>query len=167
MIPPFNDLSYDEYRRGRPYEAPMQLSVSTTRTYPTENLDFEVSLTKYEQYSLSQFWTLLVNFKIWIDDSFFGIGSILTRDGRQVGLIHLHRFEESELFEKHEVFDFILLSGAWKEMDDGNTESTTYFAMLLQWDEPIAQRRGSGEVEKSAITQGWPPGPKWKQIILC
>jgi hypothetical protein len=41
-----------------------------------------------------------------------------------------------------------------------------YYIMLLEWKGLVAERRGFGLLDTSALANCLPPGPKWKKIIL-
>lgn len=42
-----------------------------------------------------------------------------------------------------------------------------YWVMLIEWDNGIAERRGIGQIYKTAAEKSFPPGPVWKQIVLA
>ncbi|KAK3937485.1 heterokaryon incompatibility protein-domain-containing protein [Diplogelasinospora grovesii] len=160
---PLNDPTYHGYRRRHPFQAPAQLHISSIRTYPTADLPFGLPTTAYH---LLQFWTLSVYFKLQIRDIFAGTASILTAQGIPVGTIYLDGIEERTFFDSQDPLEFILLSGAWTGKAGGPVECSKYFIMLLEWNGPIAERRGLGLIDKSAIIHSSPPGPQWKKIIL-
>lgn len=45
-----------------------------------------------------------------------------------------------------------------------NSKEKYYNVLLLGWDQALAERRGIGLLEKTAITRGLPPGPIWTEI---
>jgi hypothetical protein len=158
---PFNNPEYHGYRQRHPFPASAQLHITSTRTYPSETLPFELPTTGYH---LLQFWTLSVHFKLQTEDLFAGSASILTKHGIVVGTIYLDGIEESAFFDSQFRFEFILLSGAW--VDETLAEPPKYYVMLLEWNGPVAERRGLGLLDKSAIAHSLTPGPQWKEIIL-
>jgi hypothetical protein len=47
-----------------------------------------------------------------------------------------------------------------------NTTIDEYWVLLVEWDGPVAERRGLGLLKSDAIDHALAPGPKWKQIVL-
>ncbi|RDL32964.1 uncharacterized protein BP5553_08403 [Venustampulla echinocandica] len=163
---PLNDSSYDGYRRRRSFQAPAELHISSNRTYPTEALSFELPAIRFH---FLQFWTLSVYFKLGTKDLFAAEARILTAKGSEAGMIDLNGIEESTFFDSQTPFEFILLSSAWTDDDHevGNKlVHSKYFIMLLEWNGPVAERRGLGLIDKTAILDSFSPGPQWKEIIL-
>lgn len=162
---PVDDLSFQGYRERRPFHLPEGLprSISSARTYPTEDLPFE--LPKFG-YPILQFWTLSINFKLQVEDIFEETALILGLEGAEVGTVDLDGHDEPTFFESTDLFEFIVLSGSLSDVTLHTIERVKYFVMLLEWQGPVAQRRGLGMIEKSAILKGFPPGPQWKEIML-
>lgn len=69
-------------------------------------------------------------------------------------------------------FEWLLFSGDGPLLPGTNpTEPKSYLeyfnAMVIEWMESgVAERRGSGRVEKDAIMKSLAPGPVWKEILL-
>ena len=42
-----------------------------------------------------------------------------------------------------------------------------YWVLLIEWDNGVAERRGIGQIYKTAAEKSFPPGPAWKQIYLA
>jgi hypothetical protein len=158
---PIADPTFEGYRQRRPFQSRQLhlLSIQEFPTVATEKLPYELPAIRYH---LLQFWTLSVRFKLKTEDAFRGSASIVTRSGARVGTIYLDGTEESAFFDSQEPFEFILLSISWRPHPDGQK----YVIMLLEWNGPIAERRGLGFIDQPSIVQGFLPGPQWKEIVL-
>jgi hypothetical protein len=149
------------YRKRQPFRPPAGTltSVSSSRTYPKDLPDTVTQL----NYPLLQFRTLSLNYKLRMENVFTGKASILSKLGSTVGDISIDGLNDTTFFNSSDPLEFILLSGFCPQHCN---ESTKYFVMLLEWTGPVAERRGIGVINKSAVDQGFLPGPKWKEIIL-
>ena len=158
-------LEHVGYGKRRPFQAPNTLRVATSRTAPTENLCFNPPPLKYP---LLQFWTLSVFYKIGNFKVFEGRADVLT-EREACGEITLDGFEETLFFDSGGIFEFILLS-EWSSniwIADSAKQPPRYNIMLLEWHGGVAERRGIGFIEQSAVDQSFPPGPTWKEILLA
>lgn len=66
-------------------------------------------------------------------------------------------FGEMLFYNSKGPFEVILLT----HQDDDD-----YNVMLLEWNGNVVERRGIGELKKTAVAHGFPPGPVWKEILL-
>ncbi|KAK1755499.1 heterokaryon incompatibility protein-domain-containing protein [Echria macrotheca] len=164
---PLGDMSFPGYRKRRPFRGPPGVSINSTRTSPTQELDGD-SMPRTE-YPLLQFWTVSARFRMQLEVASAGTGEarIMTTQGTLAGLILLDGMEETDMFSTQDSFEFILLSrtmgrSPWstQEPEEG------YYVMLLEWKGPVAERRGLGVLDISALANCLPPGPQWKEIIL-
>jgi hypothetical protein len=48
----------------------------------------------------------------------------------------------------------------------GATDDGGLWALLLQWEDEVAERWGVVKLSKDAILNCLPPGPRWKAIVL-
>jgi hypothetical protein len=103
-----------------------------------------------------------------MNDIFTGSASVRTSEGILAGSIDLDGIEKSALFDSQGPFEFILLSVTeiYDRRSSNPAKHEKYFVMLLEWNGQIAERRGLGVIDKSAILQSFPPGPQWKEIVL-
>ncbi|KAK1590359.1 heterokaryon incompatibility protein-domain-containing protein [Colletotrichum navitas] len=166
---PFEDPGFEGYRKRQQFQPPEGLlgGISVSRTHPTENLHYPLPRLGYP---LLQFWTLSLNFKLRVKDIFVGVASIVARYGNVAGETRLDALDETSIHESEGPFEFALLSGAWMWAPSPKSGSESlqprYFVMLLEWDGPIAERRGIGWIDRSAVEEGFGPGPEWKEFIL-
>ena len=155
---PSHDPKFLGYRERQAFQIPPELRITTSRTSPTDNLPFDMPRLTYP---ILQFWTLAVYYKIGNIDVFSGKANIFTGNAAVDGTLEMDGFEETTFFlDPEKVFEFILLS-------EDCTSSDQYNVMLLEWDSGIAERRGIGNIKKSAIRRSLPPGPVWKEILLA
>lgn len=152
---PTTNPEYIGYRERRPFQSTPALRIATSRTTPTEVLAFDPPQLTYP---LLQFWTLAVFYEIANINVFTPSAKLITKDGAVCGTIRLDGFEETKFFDSGGIFELILLS---------KYDRNHYNAMLLEWDSRVAERRGMGTIEQSAIGKSFPPGPVWKEILLA
>ena len=150
---PFHNPEYVGYRARGALRLPPALR-TTSRTAPTEDLAFD---TPHPTYPLLQFWTLALYYKISNINVFEAKGDVLGDSGTVCGEISLDGFEETTFFDSGGMFEFILLS-EWRP--------DLYNIMLLEWNGGLAERRGIGTIDQSAIDMSFSPGPVWKEILL-
>lgn len=73
------------------------------------------------------------------------------------------------MFTTQDKFEFILLSrgmGTWGTVDHPVLLEKRYYVLLLEWNGPVAERRGFGMLKMEAVADSLPPGPQWKEILL-
>ncbi|KAK1753807.1 HET-domain-containing protein [Echria macrotheca] len=163
--PEQNDFSTDDpkfegYRDRSPFHCP-ELSLSTTRTVPTEVLGTTLPIPP--SYPILQFWTLACFYRIGDIDVFRGWTELIGSRGDPCGNVHLDDFEQTN-FEQNQCFEFILLS---EEPRRYYTGRGVYKVMLLKWQDGVAERRGIGIVFKDKFQESYSPGPVWKEILLA
>ena len=150
-------------------------SSPTLKTAPSDT--FSISDSKIPNYPLLQFWTLACYYQIQNIDMFLPKGSLVGREGQFCGTVWLDGFEEASVF--HSVgatYEVILMSKSfhlWPNNDDDDDDimgpgqrGDCFEIMLLGWQDGVAQRLGIGSLLRRAITQGFAPGPVWKEIVL-
>ncbi|GAB1318460.1 Heterokaryon incompatibility domain-containing protein [Madurella fahalii] len=160
---PLDNFDYPGYRKRQPFDCPAEVFVNSARTYPTE--DLASNSIPETPYPLLQFWTLSVHFPIQLKDDFTGGAHIISTNGLQVGSVSLDGVEQTTIFTSQDTFEFILLSRTMDPRPNCRGEMR-YFVMLLEWHGPVAERRGIGRLQIHAVADSFPPGPKWKEIIL-
>ncbi|KAF7510751.1 hypothetical protein GJ744_006117 [Endocarpon pusillum] len=47
-----------------------------------------------------------------------------------------------------------------------NSDWRLYWVLLLTWNEGVAERRGLGQILRSAVEKSFSPGPQWREIVL-
>ncbi|KAK0620763.1 heterokaryon incompatibility protein-domain-containing protein [Immersiella caudata] len=154
---PIDDPSFIGYRKRQPFRPPAALTrrgISTTRTAPTEHFKHEMPTLDYH---LLQFWTLAIWFNLDFINPFMTTAGLVDSPGVQCGTVTLDAFGEMPFYNSKGPFEVILLS----HYDDDE-----YNVMLLEWNGNVAERRGTGEVQKTGVEHGFPPGPVWKEIFL-
>ncbi|KAK3312603.1 heterokaryon incompatibility protein-domain-containing protein [Apodospora peruviana] len=163
---PFGNWEYPGYRRRRPFQCPRGVYLNSTRTYPTQ--DLASSSMQGTDYPLLQFWTVSVHFNLEPGDDFTGYAYIVTAKGARVGTISLDGAEETTIFTTQDRFEFILLSRVMEDsyIMEPRREEDRYFVLLLEWNGDVAERRGLGLLNISAVADSLPPGPRWKEILL-
>ncbi|KAH8802926.1 heterokaryon incompatibility protein-domain-containing protein [Xylogone sp. PMI_703] len=171
---PFNDMSYEGYRERSPFRPPIPLMFPTTRTRPTTDLLFD---RPFPPYPMLQFWSLVVYYLISDIDVFRGRGLLLDSAGRKCGTIYMDSFEESDFFNSQSVVELVLLSKWNGIMFKQNWDPIYipaqagwwqyYLAMILEWDQGVAERRGIALISLTAITGSYPPGPAWREILIA
>jgi len=155
---PLGDMSYPGYRKRRPFRGPPGVSINSTRTSPTQELDGD-PMPKTE-YPLLQFWTVSAHFRVQLEVASAGRGEvhIVTAQGTLAGRIWLDGMEETNMFNTQDTFEFILLSrtmgrNPWQTQD----HKAGYYVLLLEWKGLIAERRGFGLLDMSALANCLPP----------
>ena len=164
---PLGDMSYPGYRKRRPFRGPPGVSINSTRTSPTQALDGD-PIPKSE-YPLLQFWTVSAHFRVQLEvaSAASGKARIVTAQGTLAGHIWLDGMEETDMFSTQDTFEFILLSRTMRrDTLDTQDPKAGYYVLLLEWKGRIAERRGLGLLDMSALANCLPPGPQWKEIIL-
>jgi len=165
---PLGDMSYPGYRKRRPFRGPSGVSINSTRTSPTQELDGD-PMPKTE-YPLLQFWTVSAHFRVQLEvtSAAGGKARIVTAQGTLAGRILLDGIEETDMFSTQDTFEFILLSRTMRRgsLDSPQDPKFGYYVMLLEWKGRITERRGLGLLDISALANCLPPGPQWKEIIL-
>lgn len=154
---PLNDRTYSGYRQRRPFQWP-SLSVATSRTYPTEDLRFELPPCQYPRL---QFWSLSLYLMLRLENVLVGTANVFDRNWAEVGNVELDGLDENGAFESQRLLEFVLLSRVFTL-----GEEAEYWVMLIEWNDHVAERRGLGKIDKSAIDRSWAPGPTWKEFIL-
>ena len=169
---PMEDMSYPGYRLRRSFRSPPGVSLDSRQTCPTQ--DVAVELLKKTGYPLLQFWTVSVHFQMEIVDEMRGVADIVTPKEMEdkFGRIYLDGIGDSSIFTTKDSFEFILLSLRPSNWDlqlsapDRLSSLLYYHVMLIEWNGPVAERRGFGRLIKTALAHSLPPGPQWKEIIL-
>lgn len=162
---------YPAYGRRNPFHGQGGLlgNVDSVRTHPTQHLPPDIPVLEYPTL---QFWTLSLRFKLWIKDIFSGTACIIGTQGDEVGMITLDGVEDTTIFECTEPLEFILLSayslinGPVELMNLQDAMTPKYHVLLLEWIGNVAERRGIGIIDQSAVVKGFAPGPEWKEILL-
>ncbi|KAK3681788.1 hypothetical protein B0T22DRAFT_494774 [Podospora appendiculata] len=122
-------LGQRAYRQRTPFQCPGGVVVNASRTQPTQDL--------VEDYALHvQQGALTYD------------AMVLTAQWAWAGTVSLDGVEETTMFASQDAFEFILLSRVMGGDDcDQNVmvgDDFQYHAMLLQWNGPVAERRGLG-----------------------
>ncbi|KAI0446595.1 hypothetical protein F4803DRAFT_547030 [Xylaria telfairii] len=115
---------------------------------------------KVPSYQLLDFHTWSLYYKLSVTDPIVGSATRSGSDGTICGWLTLDGFEQMDLFRKTEIVEVILLSRLTNYLKD------RYYAMCLEWKDGIAERRGMGEVLALKNPRSYPPGPRWKHIVL-
>lgn len=162
-----------KFREPKPFsnhEFYQFFGIDTTQTIPTGNFPCR-------SYFLLQFWTMTAFFKISTDgnprpeicewvllDKYnmicgwvkFDTDPSNWRSGQMVELVLLSKRGYHD--RAHDP-DF---SRPTSHYSDGNY----YFAMVVLWEDGVAERRGMGEISCERVSFSFPPGPQWKEILL-
>ncbi|KAH7324569.1 heterokaryon incompatibility protein-domain-containing protein [Stachybotrys elegans] len=154
---PVHDQNHVGYRQRRPFHSFVPLGISTVRTAPTEQLDPPPIAMDYP---LLQFWTLALWLKLSSVDAFSATCSVCGQNGAIGGELFLDGFEESTFFSETQPLEFVILS--YLENTDDR-----FYAMLVEWADGVAERRGMGWIPVSMTQYSFYPGPQWKEILLA
>ncbi|KAK1759906.1 heterokaryon incompatibility protein-domain-containing protein [Echria macrotheca] len=169
---PFNDDMGRNFEWRQGPRAPFSSPVVSLTNLPTSS-GFSPAAPHLRDYPLLLFWTLSVRYRLHKGDGHFGhigpfIGkaSMMTTRGAEAGVVFLDGVEENQFFESEDPFEFILLSQASAPEDNVPEGQRQFYVMLLQWTDGIAERRGIGRLLEAHLAGSFPPGPKWKEIVL-
>jgi hypothetical protein len=167
---PFHDLNYTGYRQRSSFEAlsSVELRFPTRTTTPSRGWQ---PTRAFPSYSILRFWTLSVVLKVRISDAVRGIGDVVNRFGQVCGTLRIDGFEETTAFESEDPFQFVILSRTRRDSvpfgPHVNTSNGMYYALCVEWEGGIAERRGLGVVALESIDQSFSPGPVWQEIFLA
>jgi len=155
---PTNDPSFIGYRKRHPFQPPAALTsrahILTTRTTPTEQFEYDIVC---RNYPLLQFWTLTIFVNLRLVSPFLAVCALQDSRGADCGTAGLDSFGEMPFYNSQGPFEIIILSH-WNDDE--------YNIMLIEWNGHVAERRGIGTLEKTAVAYGLPPGAVWKEILL-
>ncbi|KAK0726134.1 heterokaryon incompatibility protein-domain-containing protein [Lasiosphaeris hirsuta] len=164
---PLEDMTFKGYRERTPFSCPVP-SIDTSRTTPTQNLVLLPDNTP-ESSCLSpvlQFWTLVVYLKIQDLGVFRADGSLVGMDGVILGNTSLDGLDDATtFFDSENPVEVVLLSQRPRNILD-RRRGHRYYAMIIEWNNGVAERRGLGVIEHDAVRQSFSPGPVWKEIVL-
>ena len=141
--------------------------LDTWRKLPTSYLSLTQPL---RPYTLIHFWTVSAAFELACDDQSPRLDyrfDIIGLTGKPVGIIEL----DCALRESSARPCELLVMSECRYRGDlpgfrGEPPWNGYWVMLIEWDGPVAERRGIGQILKPALAEAFPPGPAWKEIIL-
>jgi hypothetical protein len=153
---PSDDSEYVGYRGRTRFRGLATIETQWQRTTPSKT---GFPQTPQISYPLLQFWTVAVFLKLGKIDVFKATSSLLDSKGNDCGEAKLDGFEETTFFNPQTTLELILLSEHGRSGD--------YFAMILEWKDGVAERRGLATVGKSVMKTGYSPGPSWKEILLA
>jgi hypothetical protein len=190
QIDPVWDVSMkQDYLQSQEWTLPIRQNFGrwdkeSLRTAPTRDLP----LGGNRPYPLLQFWSLAVYFNLEPDVTRTNgpqFPSVLNRSDEFCGFICLDGVLLTELAGAIKVpdkaFEMIVLAECNASMvgcSIPNGDLTVpaylgyangwklYYVMLIEWNGGIAERRGFGQIYKSAVDMSLPPGPQWKEILL-
>lgn len=117
-------------------------------------------------FTLLCFWTLAVFFDLRDVDYVKGTVEIRRQSASMysfyhAGIIYLDGLDD---YPVSDVGEFILLSKV--SLQSGEYKKYRYTAMLIEWVDGVAERRGIGYISPSKIRESLAPGPIWKEILL-
>lgn len=171
------------YRRRTSFPAKYGLGIRTTRTQPSHQLPVDLILLPY--HSL-QFWTMAIFCRIryyqdtersWFKNRF----DILDIHGRFCGYLLMDGQAQALRNWSDRTLEFALLSLEGlsgrnslldlRSFENDSTQNTyspdiAFWAMLIEWKNGIAERRGLGQIYQKALANSFAPGPVWKEILL-
>ncbi|KAK0645458.1 heterokaryon incompatibility protein-domain-containing protein [Cercophora newfieldiana] len=161
-------VDFQSYGKRSLFSCP-KLSFPTTETVPRQIPPEKIKLPI--DYHLLQFWTVSCFFKIEATTM-----SLIGSNDRVCGTIRFDESEQISLLKPNALpREVILLSESQKSCPSAGYEDPNhperwgfYNIMLLEWvgSDTVAERRGIGTLFKDSITEGFPPGPIWKEILL-
>lgn len=112
--------------------------------------------------------------KVRISDAVRGIGDVVNRFGQVCGTLRIDGFEETTAFESEDPFQFVILSRTTIDSrvfmtfgHQANSLHNMFYALCVEWEGGIAERRGLGVVTLESINQSFSPGPVWQEIFLA
>jgi hypothetical protein len=97
-------------------------------------------------YALLIFWTICITLRVEARSC-----EVLDRNGEKCGTIVMNTTTSEEVMGQ-----FALLA-----VDDQE-----FWALLLEWEDGITERRGMAKLRKPALVRCLPPGPRWKLVVL-
>lgn len=182
MVSPVFDAVSDEhtgatrrgdvsYRKRVPFSSGSRtLKIGTARTTPSLSL---LPGTATRPYPILQFWTVMVELTLdtmKTDGYAESVFSVKDRNGQYCGYVNLDTKRPAVLPQR---FNLIILSelsenvefGALGDYDVG-VSGSLYWAMYIEWDAGVAERRGLGIVYHDALECSFEPGPAWIEILL-
>ncbi|KAF6806390.1 hypothetical protein CSOJ01_08885 [Colletotrichum sojae] len=155
--PPSSSSNADTFSFTRYRSRGLSKALDVCRVRPRKPSPQELT---HLDYSLLQFWALTVRFKLRIGDAFSSVGCLETGSGVDIGEIQVDAIDRHRCFPSEEPVELAVLS----ERTDGiwHKPPTDYFVMLLEWNGPVAERRGVGTLKIEHLEDGFSPGLKWK-----
>ena len=166
---PVNNSDYVGYRTRSQFGS--RYDVNSTRTWPTETLQFERYL---PDYPVLQFWTLAVWLSMNDFEVFTAMATIVDRVGNKCGYLQMDGFEDDEFFQPNARYEFIIISESYSRDYDCSCRRSSYDpkpilynALVLEWSGGIAERRGFGILCHCALGRAHLPSPWWKEILLA
>ncbi|KAI0120066.1 heterokaryon incompatibility protein-domain-containing protein [Nemania sp. FL0031] len=163
---PRASVSHPTYRKKKSFASQYHPGFATSRTSPS---DITLQPNTIPSYTLLQFWTLSVFYRLFNIDPFRALADLVDRQGTVIGSLSLDSFEETEFFDNTEIFELIVLAKTPWPRNKLSTNAS-YFVMCLEWkDGTIAERRGMGDISVNIndLRDSFEPGPSWKEIILA
>ncbi|KAJ2981281.1 hypothetical protein NUW58_g6727 [Xylaria curta] len=141
------------------------------------------------QYATLQFWTISANFTLrgidqeegeklmwsyglyWTPTTY----ELLDRNGANCGFVMLD--DPTSTSEDHKRAEFILLSlsaqksqtAAGLSPADHATDlgGRFFWVLMIEWEKGVAERKGIGNIHRTALTSTLDPGISWKEIVLA
>jgi hypothetical protein len=119
--------------------------------------DVDFGTIRFNSYPLLLFWTICVNLRLKRapQENGSSVGPInyqaMDKYGESCGTVYV----DTDMPEIREG-KFALLAA----IDD------TFWALMVRWEDTVAERRGVAVLSKDVIDSCLPPGPRWKGIVL-
>jgi len=115
------------------------------------------------RYPLLQFWTFSTHLRLEKINPLQGSCVAYSAHGYFLPRVQLDGWEESSFFEEGGLFEFIVLA---ESHDKPDLYADSYLAIMVEWQDGIAQRRGIADLSWFLVADSFPPGPTWKAITL-
>jgi hypothetical protein len=126
---------------------------------PVSVSDVDFSVLRTKPYPLLLFWTICINLRLekhpYQGESKLPIGHVnldaIDRFGERCGTVEVDTIVSAATQGK-----FALLA----------VSEQKFWALMLKWEDGIAERRGLAILSKKVLKTCLPPGPRWKAIVL-
>lgn len=159
------------YGHREPFRPPPGLEdLQTSQVTPTEY----VFTAPAPPYHVLQFWTLVVHFTV--QKSSYGRGYLLLDHAGLTRGIFFVDSEAASVVRDGGTAELAVLSlVSWgmadavlhRLMKQVTWEDEFYVALYIERDNGVAERRGIGFVNRTAVARSLAPGPAWKEIVLA
>ncbi|KAI0470009.1 heterokaryon incompatibility protein-domain-containing protein [Xylariaceae sp. FL0804] len=165
-----------------------QLFGSLCDTSHTEPTKWSPDTLARRSYAMLCFWTVSASFKTrkidrdTADQLMWSYGlywtptayELVNETGNNCGFVTVD--DRDTTMEDRENIEMILLSespqksrgvGSSSETQTPESSGRYFWALFVEWDDGVAERRGIGKIPRDALTSVLEPGVVWKQIMLA
>lgn len=137
--------------------------LDTLQTEPSGNVAAGSVLPS--DYPLLQFWTLVVRYTLGRQEE-ASKRDLYGRSGTKCGIAVTQ--VTSFMLMRDAICEFIVLSKVSLHTRNSfyNMRGDAFWALLIKWENGVAERRGLAQVYWDTLDDSLSPGPEWKEIVL-